>query len=113
MLSKNAESILKIINEAAPEGFKIFSSDDFSSCEVEKGISELVEKNQVNLKYNSHGEYLISLTCAGKQYFKDREEKLNFRRDLLKRAAIFSCLGAFFGCLIAQLLIFAFMVSNA
>ena len=57
MLSKNAESILKIINETAPEGFKIFNSDDFLSCEVEKGIAELVEKNQVNLKYNSHFIY--------------------------------------------------------
>ena len=112
MLSKNAESILKIINEIAPEGYKIFNSDDFFNCEVEKGIFELAEKNHLNLKYCNQGEYLVSLTSAGKRYFKECEEKLVFRRVLLKRVAIFSFLGSFIGCLIACLLIF-FMVINA
>ena len=105
MLSKNAESILKIINETAPEGYKIFNSDDFINCEAEKGIAELVEKNQINLKYNGHGEYLVSLTCAGRQYFKDLEEKLLFRRVLLRKVALFSFFGSFVGCLIAQIIL--------
>ena len=113
MLSKNAESILKIINETAPDGYKIFNCDDFLNCEAEKGIAELVEKNQINLKYNSHGEYLISLTCAGKQYFKVLEEKLVFRRVLLRKVALFSFLGGLIGCIFAQLLMFLLMVANA
>lgn len=105
MLDKNSENILKIINDTAPEGFKIFNCDDFLNCEVHKGILDLAEKNYVNLKYSNDGEYLLSLTASGRQYFKKKQEEYTFKQDLFKKVSVFSFLGAFFGCLIIQLLL--------
>ena len=112
MLDKNSENILKIINDIAPEGFKIFNCDDFLNCEVEKGISDLAEKNYVNLKYSGEGEYLLSLTASGKQYFKIKQEECTSKGCLLRKVALFSFLGAFFAGIAVQLLLLLLGINN-
>ena len=106
MLNENAEYILKKIIEVAPEGYKLFCGEDFLNKNAEEGINRLAENVYIVLKYSNVGEYLISLSDKGRQYFPLKYEKLVYRLSISKKVAIYSFLGAFLGTVLTVLLSF-------
>ncbi|MBQ3572533.1 MAG: hypothetical protein IJA15_06885 [Clostridia bacterium] len=100
MLNENDELVLKQIIERAPEGYKLFCAEDFFNKNAEDGINKLAEKGYIVLKYSNGGEYLLSLSNRGKQYFSSKYEKLLYKSSISRRVAIYSFLGAFLGGLL-------------
>ncbi len=113
MLDKNAENLLSGIIKEAPDGYKVFTVCDFENCEVESGIKRLTEKGYIALKYSSNGDFLLSVTPTGREYFAKKQEKTLLNLAILKKVALFSFLGAFAGSFLFQLILTILKVSYA
>ena len=113
MLDKNTEEILKNITVAAPNGYKLFTVDDFLTENVEEGINKLAEDGYILVKYNCDGEYLLALTQSGKDYFALKYEKLIYKSLISKRVALFAFIGSFLGCLTFLLVLILVGWTNA
>ncbi len=111
MLDKRCLALLNVINtECLNSGYRVFSIEELAfsmpkdmgvdSNEVERCLSELVEREYISIKYQDQVEVLTCPLPKGRLVFERRIEEQTERIIAEKRYFIYAFIGAFCGGLL-------------